>query len=71
MSLKSLNRYMCLKLSIAINGKSAVLFPKWCSGCANFRPSAIDWITFFHMQDYCITTVEVMLHKHNKAEADC
>ncbi|KYN12932.1 hypothetical protein ALC57_14997 [Trachymyrmex cornetzi] len=68
MSLKSLNRYMCLKLSIAINGKSAVLFPKWCSGCANFRPSAI---AFFHIQDYCITTVEVMQHKHNKAEANC
>lgn len=35
------NKYMCLKLSMAINGKSCSLLPKWCSGCANFLPSAV------------------------------
>ena len=39
-------RYMCLKLSIAMSGKSSFDFPRWWSGCANFSPSAIKKFTF-------------------------
>ena len=37
--------YMCLKLSITSSGKSSVVLPMWCSGCVNFRPSAVSSVT--------------------------
>ncbi len=40
------NRYMCLKLSMAIKGKSSLDLPKWWRGCANLIPSAIRKLTF-------------------------
>jgi hypothetical protein len=44
-SLMSGNRYMCRNESMAINGKSDRLFPRWCSGCSNFLPSAVKKFT--------------------------
>lgn len=32
---------MCLKLSIAITGRSSGFLPKWCSGWVNLSPSAV------------------------------
>jgi hypothetical protein len=32
---------MCLKLSMAMRGKSFSFFPRWCRGWANFLPSAV------------------------------
>lgn len=46
MSLTLGNRYMWRNESIAINGKSLWLFPKWCSGWANRLPSAVRKLIF-------------------------
>lgn len=40
MSLKLGNKYMWRNESIAINGRSDWLLPRWCRGCANRSPSA-------------------------------
>ena len=36
---------MCLKLSMANTGRSFVCLPMWCSGCANWIPSAVKNVT--------------------------
>ena len=39
------NKYMCLKLSMASTGRSLLDFPRWYSGCENFKPSAVKKLT--------------------------
>lgn len=53
MSLNRGNKYMCRNESIAINGRSLILLPRWWSGWANRLPSAVRKLMFSESRFEC------------------